>query len=71
VSTCTLLVAVLLAGLAAAPASAFETQTLVAYWFAPLVSPDFTPDRLALTSPDGATERFDGASALPAVTHRA
>ncbi len=41
------------------------------YWFAPLVSPDFSPDSITLTFPDGYQERFDGLTGLPAVTHRA
>ena len=41
------------------------------YWFARLVSPDFSPDSITLTFPDGYSERFDGGTGLPAVTHRA
>lgn len=56
----------------ATPAVDFRAfgRALEAFWFAPLVAPDFSPDRLSLTFPDGATERFDGATGLPAVTHR-
>lgn len=41
------------------------------YWFARFVAPDFSPDSITLTFPDGYQERFDGRTGLPAVTHRA
>ncbi|MEN6517733.1 MAG: hypothetical protein ABFC38_06015 [Methanospirillum sp.] len=46
-------------------------RALDRYWFAPFVSPDFSPDSITLTFPDGYRERFDGRTGLPAVTHRA
>lgn len=46
-------------------------RALDRYWFARLVSPDFSPDTMTLTFPDGDSERFDGRTTLPAVTHRA
>ncbi|MEN6342160.1 MAG: hypothetical protein ABFC89_06320 [Methanospirillum sp.] len=50
--------------------TAFD-RALHRYWFASLVSPDFSPDAITLTFPDGYRERFDGRAGLPAVTHRA
>ena len=46
-------------------------RVLDRYWFRPLVSPDFSPDSITLTFPDGYQERFDGLTGLPAVTHHA
>lgn len=46
-------------------------SSLDRYWFARLVSPDFSPDTITLTFPDGYREQFDGRTGLPAVTHRA
>jgi len=50
--------------------TAFD-RALHKYWFASLVDPDFSPDAITLTFPDGYQERFDGQAGLPAVTHRA
>ena len=57
----------------ATPAVDFRSfgRALDGYWFGPLVKPDFSPDSITLTFPDGYRERFDGRSGLPAVTHRA
>jgi hypothetical protein len=46
-------------------------RALDRYWFAKLVSPDFSPDTVTLTFPDRYQERFDGRTGLPAVTHHA
>jgi hypothetical protein len=56
----------------ATPAVDFTSfgRALDRYWFAPLVTPDFSPDSITLTFPDGYEERFDGSTGLPAVRHQ-
>ena len=39
------------------------------YWFAPLISPDFSPDVTRVRFPDGYVEEFDNQISIPAVTH--
>ena len=39
------------------------------YWFAPLISPDFTPKVTTVTFPDGYTETFNNEISIPTVSH--
>jgi hypothetical protein len=39
------------------------------YWFAPLVSPDFSPEVTRVRFPDGYSEEFQNQISLPPVTH--
>jgi hypothetical protein len=39
------------------------------YWFAPLISPDFSPEVTRVRFPDGYVEEFDNQISIPAVTH--
>jgi hypothetical protein len=54
------------------PAVSFERaqQVLNNYWFAPLVTPDFSPALTTITFPDGHKELFDDRLTIPSVTHR-
>lgn len=39
------------------------------YWFAPLISPDFSPETTVVTFPDGTEEVFTNQITIPALTH--
>jgi hypothetical protein len=54
------------------PEVSFEhaQQVLDTYWFAPLVTPDFSPALTTITFPDGHQELFDDRLTIPSVTHR-
>jgi hypothetical protein len=39
------------------------------YWFAPLISPDFTPQVTTITFPDGYTDTLYNQISIPAVIH--
>jgi hypothetical protein len=43
--------------------------TLSSYWFAPLVTPDFSPSQTVLVFPDGYRQVFYNELNLPSVTH--
>jgi hypothetical protein len=45
-------------------------QVLNNYWFASLVTPDFSPALTTITFPDGHKELFDDRLTIPSVTHR-
>jgi hypothetical protein len=47
------------------------SSVLAGYWFAPLVSPDFSPSSITLVFPDGFTEHLPGGTRIPAVMHTA
>jgi hypothetical protein len=55
----------------ASPAVSFERarDVLNSYWFAPLISPDFSPAVTTLTFPDGHREYFYDQISIPSVTH--
>jgi hypothetical protein len=40
------------------------------YWFAPLVSPDFSPVVTMIVFPDGYREKFYNVISIPSVTRR-
>jgi hypothetical protein len=44
-------------------------QVVEQYWFAPLISPDFTPQVTTVTFPDGYTATFDNQISIPSITH--
>jgi hypothetical protein len=44
-------------------------KVLEQYWFAPLVSPDFSPEVTLVRFPDGYVEEFDNQISIPPVTH--
>jgi hypothetical protein len=54
------------------PAVSFERaqQVLNNYWFASLVTPDFSPTLTTITFPDGHKELFDDRLTIPSVTRR-
>jgi hypothetical protein len=39
------------------------------YWFAPLISPDFSPDTTQVIFPDGYTQEYSDEIAIPSITH--
>ena len=39
------------------------------YWFAPLISPDFSPDTTRVIFPDGYTQEYSDEIALPVIAH--
>ncbi|MCK9630225.1 MAG: hypothetical protein M0R30_01170 [Methanoregula sp.] len=53
------------------PSMSFEQAQAVlnGYWFAPLVSPDFSPTLTTVMFPDGYQERFDDQIAIPSISH--
>lgn len=53
------------------PALSFEAaqKVLESYWFASLISPDFSPTVTKVQFPDGYEETFSDAISIPAVTH--
>lgn len=44
-------------------------RALQQYWFAPLISPDFSPAVTRITFPDGYYEEFYNLESIPAVRH--
>lgn len=46
-----------------------DTCVLNQYWFAQLVSPDFSPEVTRVSFPDGYYEEFDNQISIPAVQH--
>lgn len=54
------------------PSLSFERarQALNGYWFAPLVSLDFSKGVTTVTFPDGYTRQFTGQISIPSVSHR-
>lgn len=55
------------------PAFSFDMadKILKQYWFAPLVSPDFSPERVTIIYPDMHTEEFHDQVSIPATSHSA
>jgi hypothetical protein len=55
----------------ATPSISFERarDVLNSYWFAPLISPDFSPAVTTITFPDGHNEYFYDQIRIPSVTH--
>lgn len=55
----------------ATPSVSFERarDVLNTYWFAPLISPDFSPGVTTITFPDGHKEYFYDQISIPSVTH--
>jgi len=53
------------------PALSFREaeKVLQQYWFAPLISPDFSPAITTITYPDGYQEKFYNISTIPETTH--
>jgi hypothetical protein len=53
------------------PSMSFERAQAVLnrYWFAPLVSPDFSPAVTTVTFPDGYQERFEDRITIPPIAH--
>jgi len=53
------------------PALSFAAaeRVLESYWFAPLISPDFSPTVTKVQFPDGYEETFSEAISIPAITH--
>jgi len=53
------------------PSVSFERarDVLNSYWFAPLISPDFSPAVTTLTFPDGHHEYYYDQISIPSVTH--
>jgi len=53
------------------PALSFEKaeQVLQQYWFAALISPDFSPEVTRVTFPDGYTETFYNQDRIPKISH--
>lgn len=39
------------------------------YWFAPLISPDFSPDTTQVIFPDGYTQEYTNEIAIPSIIH--
>jgi hypothetical protein len=54
------------------PALSFERarDVLNSYWFAPLVSPDFSPAVTTVTFPDGYTATYYDQISIPSVSHK-
>lgn len=54
------------------PSVSFERaqQVLDRYWFAPLISPDFSPDVTTIIFPDGYSTRFYNLLVIPSVPHQ-
>lgn len=54
------------------PSVSFERaqKVLDQYWFAPLISPDFSPDITTIIFPDGYQVRFDNLLVIPSVAHQ-
>ena len=44
-------------------------QALKKYWFAPLISPDFSPEVTRVSFPDGYTAVFNNQDQIPSVRH--
>ncbi|MDD1682794.1 MAG: hypothetical protein LUO98_03060 [Methanoregula sp.] len=55
----------------ATPALSFRKaeEVLDTYWFAPLISPDFSPDISRVSFPDGYSETFYDQDQIPRVSH--
>jgi hypothetical protein len=53
------------------PALSFQNaeRVLKQYWFAPLISTDFSPDITQITFPDGYHEEFYNQIVIPAISH--
>lgn len=53
------------------PAVSFEKaqRVLDQYWFAPLLSPDFSPAITTIIFPDGYQETFNNVLAIPSIEH--
>jgi hypothetical protein len=53
------------------PSLSFQNaeNALKQYWFAPLISPDFSPDVTTVSFPDGYAEKFYNQVSIPAVSH--
>ena len=53
------------------PALSFREaeRVLNTYWFAPLISPDFSPDISTVSFPDGHVERFYDKDQIPRISH--
>jgi ABC-type thiamine transport system substrate-binding protein len=53
------------------PALSFrEAETVLKqYWFAPLISPDFSPDVTRVSFPDGYTQTFYNQDQIPGISH--
>jgi hypothetical protein len=53
------------------PTVSFEKaqQVINNYWFAPLVSPDFSPEITAVIFPDGYEEQFHDVITIPSLSH--
>ena len=45
-------------------------KVLDQYWFAPLISPDFSPEETAIIFPDGYRITFNNVLTIPSVTHQ-
>src|SRR5271157_2641354 len=45
-------------------------QVVEQYWFAPLISPDLTPQVTTIVFPDGSNETFYNQIDIPSVTHQ-
>jgi len=54
------------------PSVSFERaqKVLDQYWFAPLISPDFSPEVTTIAFPDGYQARFDNTLVIPSVPHQ-
>jgi len=54
------------------PAVSFERaqQILNTYWFAPLISPDFSPATTTIIFPDGYRETWNNQLSIPSVSHQ-
>jgi hypothetical protein len=54
------------------PALSFERaqQVMNEYWFAPLISPDFSPAVTTVTFPDGYRATYYDVLTVPSITHR-
>jgi hypothetical protein len=47
-----------------------EAETVLKqYWFAPLISPDFSPDVTRVSFPDGYTQTFSNQDQIPVISH--
>jgi hypothetical protein len=59
------------ASIMATPSFSLEHAQLVVeqYWFAPLISPDFTPQLTTITFPDGYRQTFYNQISIPSVMH--